>query len=152
MAFVMQSESLSAQGVNNAGLGYGDENTAVLKGIHNSVAVEFDTHKDAALSGPLALGDPNDNHVSIHSRGVGMANSADHQYALLNGTSTAINPLSGHDTAVTVESTPDYFSVHVAPLTGAVINITGPALATLMTLDQWGAGFIGARCGAPVPL
>jgi hypothetical protein len=45
MAFIMQSESVTAQGVALAGLGYGDENDQLNKGIHNSIAVEFDTHK-----------------------------------------------------------------------------------------------------------
>lgn len=45
MAFVIQSESDNAQGVALAGLGYGDENDNLQKGIHKSIAIEFDTHQ-----------------------------------------------------------------------------------------------------------
>jgi hypothetical protein len=65
LAFVIQSQADDALGPAKAGLGYGDtvSSKRALHGISNSVAVEFDTHKDEEL------GDPNDNHVSVHTNG-----------------------------------------------------------------------------------
>lgn len=54
-AFVIQNQSPSAVGGVGADLGY--------SGLINSLAIEFDMHKDTVNQ------DPNDNHVSIHSRG-----------------------------------------------------------------------------------
>ena len=143
MAFVIQSEGVSAQGVGGGGLGYGDVNTpGVNKGIINSFAIEFDTHKDADASGINALNDPNDNHISLHSRGVGNANSADELYAIVNA-STAINPLVGATTRVVVHFAPPTLAISVAPLTGPVFNLTNFDLSSLIALDSFGAAFVG---------
>lgn len=74
-AFVVQDSASHAIGTGSSGMGYG--------GIPRSLAVEFDTWKDAG-------GDPNANHISVQSRGKD-PNSADHQYSL--GVSTAIPAL-----------------------------------------------------------
>jgi hypothetical protein len=60
-AFVVQNASLSALGFGGGGIGYA--------GIPNSLAVEFDTW----LNGPSPAegGDPNSNHVSVHTGGTG---------------------------------------------------------------------------------
>jgi hypothetical protein len=145
MALVLQSEGAPSQGVGGGGIGYGDVNTpGVEKGIIDSISIEFDTHCDNDTSGPNALSDPNDNHVSVHSRGPGVANSADQAYALFqNATSTAINPLWGVVQTVTVEFTPDYLAVSIAPLTGAVLNLTQVAVDKWMAIDAYGAAYIG---------
>ena len=54
-AFVMQNDDASPYGGAGGDLGY--------SGILNSLAIEFDMHQDAANS------DPNNNHVSFHTRG-----------------------------------------------------------------------------------
>lgn len=54
-AFVIQAASSPAVGAGGGTLGY--------QGIPNSLAVEFDTWKNASI------GDPDGNHVGIHSRG-----------------------------------------------------------------------------------
>lgn len=55
LTFVLQSEGASSLGATGAGLGY--------DGIHNSVAVEFDTYLNSANS------DPSTNHVGIDTGG-----------------------------------------------------------------------------------
>jgi hypothetical protein len=143
LAFVVQSESSGAQGVAGAGLGYGDENTAVRKGIVNSLAIEFDTHLDNDTAGPLALHDPNANHVSVQTRGIAQANSANHDYSLQQN--TAIPPLSGAVHTVRIEYLPaKHLHVFILPLTGPVINITDTSpIEDSLALDQFGAAFVG---------
>jgi hypothetical protein len=143
VAFVIQSESGSAQGVAGAGLGYGDENTVVRKGIVNSLAIEFDTFQDNDTSGAHALHDPNANHVSVQTRGIAQANSADHSYSLQQN--TAIPPLSGAAHRVRVEYLPaQHLQVFIEPLTGPVINITATSpIEDSLALDQFGAAFVG---------
>jgi hypothetical protein len=143
LAFVVQSESSGAQGVAGAGIGYGDENTPVRKGIVNSLAIEFDTHLDNDTTGPLALRDPNANHISVQTRGIAQANSADHSYSLQQN--TAIPPLSGAVHTVRIEYLPaKHLHVFILPLTGPVINITNTSpIENSLALDQFGAAFVG---------
>jgi len=63
----------SALGFNAASLGYG--------GIPNSLAIEFDTWPN------FDLGDPNDNHISIHTAGA-FGNTPDEAFSL--GSTTPI--------------------------------------------------------------
>ena len=65
-AFVVQRTSIFAQGWGGGGIGY--------HSIPNSLAVEFDTWQNVPSDG--FGGDPNDNHVSIHTAGTA-PNSAD---------------------------------------------------------------------------
>ncbi|MEZ4618059.1 MAG: L-type lectin-domain containing protein [Caldilineaceae bacterium] len=68
-AFVIQNSSLSAIGGGGGFIGY--------SGIVNSIAVEFDTWNN----GPFDHnGDPNGNHISVHTRGV-EPNNSDHGYS-----------------------------------------------------------------------
>lgn len=71
-AFVMQGRGDDVAGDCGTDLGY--------EGIGNSLAVEFDTHNNGSHSG-----DPNNNHISIQSRGCG-ANSAHHAYSIMCNT------------------------------------------------------------------
>lgn len=66
-AFVIQNVSPAVLGWGGSSQGYG--------GIRNSLAVEFDTWRNGGL------GDPNDNHVSVQTRGL-EANSCYHTYSL----------------------------------------------------------------------
>ena len=137
---MLQAERPDVLGPGGAGLAYGDaQRGSVRRGLNNSLALEFDTHRD------VALGDPNGNHVSVHSRGAAQQNSADQACALANGTNAAINPLSGVTSNVTVEFWPGRgLLVHIAPLTGAVLDVPAAApLARWMELDEWGAAYIG---------
>lgn len=76
LAFVIQNAGLAALGTNGGYLGYN---------IPNSIAVEFDTWRNGGF------GDPNPNHLSIHTRGLA-ENSPHHQYSL--GSSDSIPFLS----------------------------------------------------------
>ncbi len=66
-AFLIQNEGDNALGGLARDIGFG--------GITNSLAVEFDTYKNAEF------GDPSSNHIGIMTRGL-EANSADHQFAI----------------------------------------------------------------------
>jgi hypothetical protein len=135
VAFVIQSEGPFASGVGGAGLAYGDVNALPLRGITNSLAIEFDTFCDNATSGRDALQDPNANHVSVQTRGA-LANSADHRYSLQQ--STAIPPLSGSVARVVVQFDPTAsLLVFILPLTGPVINVSS-SLVSLPTVAYVG--------------
>jgi hypothetical protein len=85
LAFVIHNHRPGALGGGGGGLGY--------HGIPNSLAVEFDTWQNDGLElGETGEGDPNDNHVSVHTGGTG-ANSAHGSYSL--GHTTDIPDLSG---------------------------------------------------------
>jgi len=68
LAFVLQAQSPLALGAGGAGLGY--------TGIHNSLAVEFDTYYNEELL------EPYENHIAVHTRGWRHGNSANQSYAL----------------------------------------------------------------------
>lgn len=88
----------------------------------------------------LALHDPNDNHISIHTRGVD-ANSADHTFAVKDGTTASISPLSGRTTNVTIVSTPSYFHLFIGDNTGPSLNLTDFEIEKHIPLDEFGAVF-----------
>jgi hypothetical protein len=68
-ALVIQNSSGTALGATGGGMGYG--------GITNSVAVEFDTFRNALI------GDPNGNHISIHTGGTAAnSNLEDHSLGI----------------------------------------------------------------------
>ena len=79
-AFVIQNSSSGALGSGSGGLGY--------QGIPNSLAIEFDTHKDVSFA------DPNDNHVAVQGCGTA-ANSPKH----VTG-SCLVGPLTGTNAGI----------------------------------------------------
>jgi hypothetical protein len=84
IAFVIQNASGITLGDSGHGIGYG--------GIANSLAVEFDTYRNVASEFEGQLDDPNDNHLSVQSRGGWWQNNPDPAYSL--GSATAIPFLS----------------------------------------------------------
>jgi hypothetical protein len=79
-AFVIQDDNERALGFNGEYLGYA--------GIRKSVAVEFDTFQNAT--------DPNDNHISVHTRGE-QPNSADESFTIGSvATSVALSDGRSH--------------------------------------------------------
>jgi hypothetical protein len=81
ISFTIQDAGLGALGFPGSSIGYG--------GIPDSLAVEFDTFQNNQANTAL-FGDPNGNHVSVHTRGVD-PNSADEAFSL--GSSTSIPTL-----------------------------------------------------------
>lgn len=79
LAFVIQEDSPDVLGGWARDLGYG--------GISHCLAIEFDTYRNAEY------GDPDNNHLSIHTNGVGL-NSADEGYSI-GRTSSVPNLLDG---------------------------------------------------------
>jgi hypothetical protein len=78
-AFVVQNASGLALGDGGGGIGY--------NGIPNSLAVEFDTLQNPPGEFEGELGDPNDNHISVQTRGT-LPNSAGPTFSL--GTTTTL--------------------------------------------------------------
>jgi hypothetical protein len=101
-AFVIQANSISASGNPVAGLGYADQGSGSA-GIVNSIAIEFDTTQNAAMN------DPNNNHVSVHARNAGIANSANENYSLDMIDTVSLLPESQHSVTVTFIPQPPSF-------------------------------------------
>jgi len=123
LAFVVQNSSGSALGGGGGGIGY--------DGIPNSLAVEFDTWQN------FEHGDPNDNHVSIHTLGTS-SNSADESASL--GLSSSIPNLSDgsiHSAGITY--VPGSLSLSVD---GATVLTVSVDLASLLSLDA-GRAYVG---------
>ena len=141
LAFVIQNSSAGALGAPGGAMGYG--------GIFNSVAVEFDTWQNLVsdFSPTFLLGDPNDNHLSVHTRGT-LPNSFDEGFSL--GSTTLIPNLSDG-------------SIHIAEITYAAGNLSvflddlaAPRLVVALNLattlnladGRAGVGFTAATGGA----
>jgi hypothetical protein len=127
LAFVVQNYSVTALGAAGGGIGY--------DGIPNSLAVEFDTWPN------FDLGDPDNNHVSIQTRGTA-PNSVAHQFSL--GSTSAIPNLSdGQVHTATIRYTPGTLQVSVD---GSEVLSVAVNLAELLTLDG-GRAFVGFTAG-----
>ena len=130
LAFLIQNESESSLGSRGGGLGYTNGD---FPGIANSVAIEFDTFLN------VAHGDPNDNHVSIHTAGLA-PNEADESFSL--GSSTAIPFLS--DAAphtVRILYIPGTLSIFVDDLVNPAL-VAAVDLASILSLDN-GTAWVG---------
>ena len=81
VVFVIQNDQIDALGASGGHLGYGysagweDEHEGEDRAISNCVAIEFDTYQNEEF------GDPNANHISIHTNGE-QANSQLHLYSI----------------------------------------------------------------------
>ena len=117
LPFVIQITDLGTLGGGGGGLGYDS--------IPNSLAVEFDTWENVPGDFPSGLGDPNDNHISIQTRGV-LLNSADPLFSI--GSTTAIPLISdGNPHTVKIIYTPGTLQIFVD-------NIIQPALVAELDL------------------
>jgi hypothetical protein len=129
-----------AVGEGRPGLGY--------QGIPNSLAVEFDTAQNSAVDfGAGTLGDPNDNHISVQTRGA-EPNNANTDFSLgytTQGTPTI--PLfadgSVHTTKVVYK--PGTLTIFLDDLTKPVLTVPVD-LGAKLRLDNGQAwvGFTGA--------
>ncbi|MCP3918935.1 MAG: hypothetical protein GY711_25595 [bacterium] len=133
MAFLIQRDSLSAIGGSGELLGY--------HGIVNSVAVELDVWGNPAAS------DPNGNHVSVHSFGVG-PNSVNETVASL-GSSILVPTLDdSNEHTVLIQYVPGSLRVFVDDLQRPAIQVDVD-LSSLLSLNDGTAwvGFTGATGG-----
>jgi hypothetical protein len=127
-ALLVQNQGATAIGTSGGGLGY---NT-----MPNSLAVEFDT-----FFIPQTLGDPNGNHISVHSRGT-LANSIDEAFSLGNtGTGLAVNLSDGLVHTARIAYAPGSMSVFVDNMVGPALTIP-VNLSTLLSLSS-GQAYVG---------
>ncbi len=124
IAFVIQNNSLAALGSTAQYIGYN---------IPNSLAVEFDTHRNGGY------GDTNANHISIQTRGT-LTNSPNHAYSL--GYSDTIPALSDNQvhTAKIVYGR-GRLSVYIDNMQAPVLNVMVD-LAETLSLHN-GHAFVG---------
>jgi len=135
IAFIIQNTDVAALGGGGGGLGYDS--------IPNSLAVEFDTWENVPGDFPSGLGDPNDNHISVQTRGV-LPNSADPLFSL--GATTAIPFMSdGNPHTVKISYTPGFLQIFVDDLLTPAL-VTELDLATIADLEgsQAWVGFTAA--------
>ena len=143
MAFVLQNESTAALGSCGDALGYGQNVTLCgnLPSITNAVVVEFDTAHD------LPYGDPNGNHVSVHTELIGSplqfhTNSLGHTTAVPDLNDGAIH------TARIVYATPTlevYLDDLVTPALAVTVDLPTQILLAQGS-DAW-AGFTAGTSG-----
>jgi hypothetical protein len=130
-AFVIQNTNGIALGHHGLGIGY--------SGIANSVALEFDTYKNVDFGFEGLMDDPNENHLSVQSRGVWAHNSADPQYSL--GHTTGVPLLAdGHWHTVEIVYTPGTLTVS---LDGTQVLTVGISLEEWVILDADGTAWVG---------
>lgn len=136
-AFVIQNSGPAAIGGDGCALGY--------SGMASSLAVEFDTYQGNCGDGGGL--DPNNNHVSIHTRGT-LPNSAG-ESASIGINSTLPNFRDGNVHTVMIDYVPGEIIVYVDDMTTPVID-TGVNLATTLALTNGRAwvGFTGSTGGA----
>lgn len=136
-AFVIQNSSVTAIGGGGCRIGY--------HGITNSLAVEFDTYTSGTCdAGDVA--DPNDNHVSVHTRGA-LPNSAEQSASI--GINTNIPTLWNNTIrTVRIDYTPGQMDVYIDDMTTP--RISAPADLTTLGLNAGKAwiGFTAATGGA----
>lgn len=126
-AFVIQNDASNAIGAGLAGLGY--------EGIVNSIAIEFDFFDSAGL------GDPNNNHVSIHTQGAA-GNSANESARIGRFTPTFdLNDGQVHE--VRVEYTGGALSVYIDDLFNPAITVFTDIPGLVGDTEAW-VGFTGA--------
>jgi hypothetical protein len=130
-AFVIQNANGLALGDGGDGIGY--------SGITNSLAVELDTWQNLPEEFGGGPGDPNDNHISVQSRGT-LPNTADPTFSL--GSTTAIPPLAdGNVHTAKVVYVPGTLTIFLDDLNKPVLTVPVDLGATL-SLDN-GQGWVG---------
>jgi hypothetical protein len=134
-AVVIQNSGPNALGSPGSGLGYGiaDEGEAA---IHRSLAIEFDTFtlRDFDAGDGEDFGDPNGNHISVHSRGP-EPNHVDESYSLGKATEGLPVFKDGKPHNVKINYTPGSLTVYVD-------NMEKPVLTVALKLDAFsGMGF-----------
>src|SRR5918999_1502671 len=137
-AFVVQNTSGLALGDGGSGIGY--------NGIANSLAVEFDTLQNPPEEFGGQLGDPNNNHISVQSRGT-LPNSADPTFSL--GSTTTIPLLAdGNVHRAKVVYVPGTLTIFLDDLTKPVLTVPVD-LGSTLSLDNGQAwiGFTAATGG-----
>jgi lysophospholipase L1-like esterase len=137
-AFIIQNASGLALGDGGADIGY--------SGIANSLAIEFDTLQNPPEEFGGELGDPNDNHISVQSRGT-LPNTANPTFSL--GSTTAIPLLTdGNVHTAKVVYVPGTLTIFLDTLTKPVLTVPVD-LGTTLSLDNGQAwvGFTAATGG-----
>jgi lysophospholipase L1-like esterase len=141
-AFVIHNADLPfpglALGGGRNGLGY--------SGILNSLAVEFDTLQNLPEEFGGELGDPNDNHISVQSRGT-LPNTANPTFSL--GSTTGLPLLAdGNVHRAKVVYVPGTLTIFLDDLTRPVLTVPVD-LGTTLSLDNSRAwiGFTAATGG-----
>jgi glucose/arabinose dehydrogenase len=137
-AFVIQNSAVNAIGEGGCQIGYDP--------IPNSVAVEFDTYQSTAC-GAGAVNDVNDNHISIHTRGV-QPNSAQESASI--GAATTLPDMSdGAVHTVKIDYFPGEMDVYLDDMTTPRITagIVLDGMLSLNTGKAW-VGFTAATGGA----
>jgi hypothetical protein len=138
-AFVVQRASLFTIGGGGGAIGYG--------GIPKSLAVEFDTWQN--FDDPEARGDPNDNHVSVHSNGIGPNNAHEDMSLGNTGTGLAVDLSDGLVHTARIGYLPGTLSVYIDDLVNPVLSVAAD-LDTRLNLVNGSAlvGFTAATGGA----
>lgn len=138
IVFVIQNHSASSLGAHGGGIGYGNLNSPE-EGIPNSIAIEFDTWSNDSNCSGCNFNDPNNNHVSVQTRGLD-TNTPDHNYSL--GTVSNIPDLSDGTThTVKIDYYPGSMRIFMDNLLTPILTVN-VSLSDTLTLDN-GYAWVG---------
>jgi hypothetical protein len=153
-AFVIQNSGAKALGSTGSGLGYGAAD-AGEEAIAKSLAIEFDTFslKEAGADDGMDFGDPNGNHISVHSRGP-EPNNVDESYSLGTVTEGLPSFKDGKPHTVKVSYTPGSLKIYVdnmeKPVQTLAIKLdafSGKGFQNASVLDADGKAWVGFTAG-----
>ena len=123
LAFVIQNYSAIALG----------QCCSAYAGIPNSIAVEFDTWRHTPFL------DPNDNHVSVHTRGT--QPNTDHHSASIGSARPSVNMSDGAVHTVKISYVPDIMKIYLDDLEKPLLEVSLD-IASGLTLDD-GKAWVG---------
>lgn len=126
-AFVIQNSDSMALGTGGSGMGY--------EGIPRSLAIEFDLFSNSGL------GDPNNNHISVHTRGLA-GNSPNHTFALGSGI-VPFDMSTGGTVDVTITYVPGTLTVQLSSFFTLVVNVDLTNVGGANLLDANGRAWVG---------
>jgi hypothetical protein len=153
-AFVIQNSGPKALGSAGSGLGYGVSDESE-EAISRSLAIEFDTFtlKDVGAGDGEDFGDPNGNHISVHSRGP-EPNHVDEAYSLGKVTEGLPNFKDGKPHNVKVSYTPGSLKAYVDNMEKPVLTLaikldafSGKEFKEASVLDPDGKAWVGFTAG-----
>ncbi len=141
LTFAVQNSSDAAIGASGAAIGYGSDPN---NGIPNSLVVELDTYPNNWGPAYLDNGDPDNNHISVQTNGLGPNNAAI-EYSLGYTTGGIPNMSDEEVHSVKIEYYPGTMDVYLDDMINPALSVSVD-LDSLLGLDD-GKAWVGFTAG-----